>query len=126
MSTREKFELYSSTKVDREAFKELSEKFTAALEACQSRIEVLESGLAVSNSVNTALSDSVKKLTRKLNRLDQYGRRENIVLSGLPEDCTDTEDKILKVLDKIGCSVAKSQIASCHPMKKRVLELCVF
>ena len=119
LSPREKFELYSNTKVDREAFTDLSNKFTAALDACHAKINALESGLAISSSVNTALTDSMKKMQRKLNRIEQYGRRENVVVSGLPEDCTGTEEKILKIFDKMGCSVPKSQIAACHPMKKR-------
>ena len=122
LSASDKFKLYLESKVDREAFTELSNKFSAALEkidACQKRIEILESGAEICKTVNSTLSESFLKLKKKLNRLDQYGRRENVVISGFPDNCTDTEDKLLKILDKVGCSVSKAQITACHPMKKK-------
>ena len=122
LSADEKWKLYENTKVDRDAFVELSEKFSAALEkleACKMKISALEDRVAVTTNVNNVLSDSVKKIQKKLNRLEQYGRRENLVFSGFPDNCTNTEEKVTKLLEKMGCPVAKSEIAACHPLKKK-------
>ena len=41
------------------------------------------------------------------------------MISGFPDNCADTEEMVIKRLDKIECSVTKAEIASCHPLKKK-------
>ena len=111
----EKWMLYDKTA-------ELREMLATALgriDACESRITVLESELAITSNVNTTLAESIKKLNRKINRLDQYGRRENLVISNFPICCDDTEGKVISILKKINCPVSKSEISACHPLKKK-------
>ena len=52
----------------------------------------------------------------KINNADQYSRRNNIVIQGIPQSVKykDVEDKVINVLDKVNVKVTKNAIESCH------------
>ena len=61
--------------------------------------------------------DNIYVLEKQLNRLDQYGRRENIELVGIPNEVTDKEleSEVLKILRVIGLShLQHFNIIACH------------
>ena len=122
LSADDKWQLYLKTKVDKDSFDCLTQKLSQAvekIESCESRITALESQLAVNQTVNTTLQDSIRELNRRLNRLDQYGRRENVIISGVPDNVRDLESKSIKLFGKIGVEVNSSDIVACHPIKKK-------
>ena len=47
---------------------------------------------------------------------DQYSRRNNIVIQGIPQSVKykDLEDKVINVLDKVNIKVTKNDIEACH------------
>ena len=61
--------------------------------------------------------DYIFGLEKQLNRLDQYGRRENVEVIGIPANIPDDklEDETLKILHVIGLKhLQKYDIVGCH------------
>ena len=52
----------------------------------------------------------------KTNNAEQYGRRRNIVIQGIPESIKskDLKDKVIIVLDKVNVKVTKNGKEACH------------
>ena len=86
---------------------------------------------------NRKLQDKIKKLEKRLNDVEwdvdenfnkieeieekvestnQYGRRNNIEISGIPNviDDDNLEGKIIEVFDKININISKTDIEACH------------
>ena len=77
----------------------------------------LESELLKSRELNDSLQKRVIELESDLARLDQYGRRENIEIAGVPNRVTDKdlEKEIIKILRHIGMHWIDSySIVGCH------------
>ena len=55
-----------------------------------------------------------------INSLEQYGRRNNIEISGIPESVDDKklEEKVVEVLNKIDVNISTSDIEACHRLGK--------
>ena len=51
---------------------------------------------------------------------EQYSRRENLIISGIPEIVSQDalEPKVLQILETIGLSITLYEIAACHRLKK--------
>ena len=75
----------------------------------QNRVGKLESQVRL-------LEDALVNNEIKINNADQYSRRNNIVIQGIPESVKskDLEDKIINVLDKVNAKVTKNHIEACH------------
>ena len=61
--------------------------------------------------------DNIYVLEKQLNRLDQYGRRENVEIVGIPNEVTDRnlETEVLKILRIIGLNhIQHFNIVACH------------
>lgn len=76
---------------------------------------------------NQRLRKKVNDLQKKIisseeniNSLEQYGRRNNIEISGIPESVEDKklEETIIEVLSKIDVNVSASDIEACHRLGK--------
>ena len=63
-----------------------------------------------------SLEDKVTRLEENLNRLDQYGRRNNIVLSGIPECVAGNtlEATVASVLADVDVAVDSNALETCH------------
>ena len=64
----------------------------------------------------------IEYLEKKLNNLDQYGRRENIEISGIPNNVPNDilEEEVLKILRKIGLvNISSYDIVGCHRLGSR-------
>ena len=55
-----------------------------------------------------------------MNSLQQYGRRNNLEISGIPDSVTtdDLEDKVIEILSKVDVNVTNNDIEACHRMGK--------
>ena len=72
--------------------------------------------------VNDDLMDKIYYLERDFIRIDQYSRRENIEIVGIPENIPQSklENHVLQILHKMGVKELNSyNIAACHRLKKR-------
>ena len=56
-----------------------------------------------------------------INNLDQYSRRENIEILGIPDNITinNLETTVIEILDSIGVQVSSYNIVACHRLKKK-------
>ena len=54
------------------------------------------------------------------NRLEQYGRRNNVEICGIPESVAqnELENKVIAILASIDVKVTKGDIEACHRLKK--------
>ena len=93
-----------------------------------------ESILSVKDSIITALRDDnnrlevkVEILEKKLagseksfNRLDQYNRRNNLEVQGIPYTADDEvlEDKAIQIFKCLNIPLAKSDIEDCNRLSK--------
>ena len=92
--------------------------------------EVNESIMSIKNTINDALREEnlklqnkVKKLEEQLlgidqknNHLDQYSRRNNLEIQGIPANITDDEleGKVINIFSCLGIEVKRSDIEDCH------------
>ena len=124
MPDDQKWLLYNNSKVDRDSFNELKQtvdETLRALRACEIKIEALEAQAAVNKTVNDTLASELRKQRANLNRLDQYGRRDNVVINIPKEDgdIPNLEEKVIYLFKLAGVTVAQSQIVAAHKMKKK-------
>ena len=77
---------------------------------------------------NGILRDRCSKLQQKVvefeystNNLEQYGRRNNIVISGIPDtvDVNQLEESVAEILTEINVNVASNDIEACHRIGKK-------
>ena len=66
------------------------------------------------------LENDVFNLDCRLIENEQYSRRENLIISGIPENVSQDalEPKVLQILETIGLSITSHEIAACHRLKK--------
>ena len=122
LSSKEKWNLYNNAKVDSASFERLSEKLDTAMLAlknCEERVASLESQLLVNQQVNKHLKEDMLQQRKCLNRLEQYGRRENLVVSGIPSDTENAEGKLIQLFNNVGVNISPADISACHPVKKK-------
>ena len=62
------------------------------------------------------LEDALINNEIKINNADEYSRRNNIVIQGIPQSVKykDLEDKVINVLDKVNVKVYKNDIEACN------------
>ncbi|XP_066936746.1 putative autophagy-related protein 11 [Clytia hemisphaerica] len=67
------------------------------------------------NKVNK-LEQREKEQTINVEKQNQYGRRNNVEVSGICNDVRneELEDKVIKILEKIDVKVTKNDIEACH------------
>ena len=55
-----------------------------------------------------------------MNQVEQYGRRNNIVISGIPDDVADDdlEDVVTSIMQDVDVIVRNSDIEPCHRIGK--------
>ena len=67
-----------------------------------------------------ALEDKVIALEKNENLLEQYGRRNNLEITGIPDNVShsDLENKVLDILNSIDVKVTSVDIEACHRIGK--------
>ena len=66
------------------------------------------------------IENYVYNIDCRLIESEQYSRRENLIISGIPEWIKQErlELKVLEILETIGLSITSYEIAACHCLKK--------
>ena len=66
------------------------------------------------------LEDNVVSLESTVNQVEQYGRRNNIVISGIPDDVVDNnlENTITSIMEDVNVSIQDGDIEACHRIGK--------
>ena len=59
-------------------------------------------------------------MDKKLIDTEQYSRRENLIISGIPESVKQDalERKVLQILESIGLLISTYEIVACHRLRK--------
>ena len=66
------------------------------------------------------LENKVVSLELSVNQVEQYGRRNNIVISGIPHDVADDhlEDAVTSIMEDVDVIVQNGDTEACHRIKK--------
>ena len=66
------------------------------------------------------LENKVVSLEQLVNQVKQYGRRNNIVIAGIPGDITDNnlEDAVTSIMEDVDVFVQNGDIEACHKIEK--------
>ena len=125
------WELYSKAAVDRVSFDKLATSVSdtlTKLQACEKKIVELDSELSISKAVSDALRISMLENGKRINELDQYSRRENVVIKGIPEDMSESEaeEKFEATLHAVNVEVSNSDICAFHRLKKKSMRIVRF
>ena len=93
--------------------------------------KILNDQIAALKAENLSLKSDVAELEKKIiqnkieyetdiNRLEQYGRRSNVEIAGIPDEIsnTDLEGKVVEILKEIDVAVNPREIEACHRLPK--------
>ena len=98
-----------------------------AVTVADSLLEVKDSIIEALKAENLKLQQKFEKLENRiyelesdLNKKDQYNRRNNIEIQGIPSDINDNflEDKVIEMLGEVDIVATKSDIDDCHRLGK--------
>ena len=66
------------------------------------------------------MKKKVISLEENSNSLEQHGRRNNLEITGIPDDVDDQklEEKVIEILDKINVNVSSKDVEACHRIGK--------
>ena len=83
-------------------------------------IKRLQDENALLRSRCSKLEDKVVSLESSVNQVEQYGRRNNIVISGIPDDVADDdlEDAVTSIMEDVDVIVQNGDIEVCHRIGK--------
>ena len=84
------------------------------------KINVLET---VNKNLKQRLDGQITKIVNletELNKLDQYNRRNNLEISGIPDSVSNDalEGTAIKIFKEIGVDLAENEIEACHRLRK--------
>ena len=79
-------------------------------------IKRLEDENALLRSRCCKLEDKTVSRESSVNQVEQYGRRNNIVISGIPDDVADDnlEDAVTSIMEDVDVIVQNGDIEACH------------
>ena len=103
----------------------------ATIDFLRNDIKTRDDQIAKLKSDNVDLSQKISDLKQKNDALEQYTRRDNLIISGIPcsfaeiagaagnvhtaESCNETADKIIELCrDKLNVEISKSDISIAH------------
>ena len=64
--------------------------------------------------------DHLYKIEKRVIETEQYPRRQNLIITGIPEFITQAnlENKVLEIIRSIGMPISSYEIVACHRLKK--------
>lgn len=100
----------------------------------RNEIEVLKKHLQEKDNIIQSLRDDVDKIKNKISNtvtrdelesverdvidVQQYNRRNNVEISGLPEELTDLQDTVINIGKAIGVQIKPDDIQAAHRLRK--------
>ena len=83
-------------------------------------LQALDSEVSRMNDSFTKLSDEMHQLDCRLVECEQYPRRDNIIISGIPDNVSqnDLKDQVYDIVDAIGLNLPDNSISACHRLPK--------
>ena len=132
LSKKEMWKVYSEAVASKNDIKEIKSDTTQLLESLgklEKRVEALEGDLAVTKQCNSVLKKEISRLGRLRLRDNQYGRLENLEISGIPTvdgEESDLEEKVIAVAREAGVTLTPSDISACHRLKNASISIVRF
>ena len=120
LSKKDMWRMYSeSVKKEEEMLTKIKADTTAVLErlsATEDRLVKVESELAIVKNTNHFLKNEISRVQTQQLKDNQYGRLENVEVSGIPADVQkdDLENKVISIGAAIDVTLAPSDISACH------------
>ena len=83
-------------------------------------IKCLQDENALLRSRCSKLEDKVDSLESSVNQVEQYGRKNNIVIFGIPDDVADDdlEDAVTSIMEDVDVIVQNGDIETCRRIGK--------
>ena len=83
--------------------------------------EKLRSELTVAKQVDSVLCERIVSMERQCWANAHYSRRECLELVGVPRSVSDgdLEETVLKIFEKVGCTIEGNNIETCHRISKK-------
>ena len=106
--------------LEKESMSKSLSVLTGEIQKLTGIVTKLESEIIVVKKVNNELQKQLITTERQCWANAQYSRRECIEVAGIPSSVKDEnlEDKVLKVLHKLGVEIEGDNIEACHRIKK--------
>ena len=119
MNKNDIWELFNKLQAERislEDIKSDTSEMIKKFDALEARVVVLESELVVSKNANSLLKKEIGRLEKKVRADNQYGRLENIEISGIPAKANDSqlEDIVIGIANDIDVEIDSCDISACH------------
>ena len=86
------------------------------VESLVSTNERLNSELTIVKNVDNVLKNRIVNLEKELSKNEQYGRRNNVEISGIPNQISDQDlkENIVKICKDSAINIALMDIEGCH------------
>ena len=99
-------------------FEEINDKL-AKIPALEARVDELEASLLVSQNATALLQKELAKEKKSNIQRAQYGRLENVEISGIPDTVADDqlEQTVVDMAAAVGVQFKKRDIAACHRLR---------
>ena len=69
------------------------------------------------NTINIQ-EERISSLESKINEINQYGRRNNIEVAGIPESVSNLEDTVIKIGEAMNVKINSDDIEACHRLPR--------
>lgn len=119
MSKNDIWELFNKLQAERISLDDIKSdtgNMLTKFDALEARVEAIESELVISKNANSLLKKEIGRLGKKILADNQYGRLENIEISGIPAKSNDSEleDIVIGIANDIDVDVESCDISACH------------
>ena len=106
-------ELKEQSKVDLENILDLTKNIKKSIKEHENRISDIEDDLE-------QIGDDIYEIEKEVIKNDQYSRRNNLIISGIPERITQNklENSVVNLLREINCHVTPGEIEGVHRLLK--------
>lgn len=124
MSKKDLWDLFSKMQAERTSLAEIKADTSATLakfSALEERVVKLESELEIVRNTNSLLKSEIGRLHKKNIIDNQYGRLENIEISGIPAKSNDSdlEDIVIGIAHDMEVEIDPSDVSACHRLGSR-------
>ena len=110
--------------INRQSLKDIFINILGKLESLEEQLEMIKHKTSkLNNLYKNDLDDVYDKfydIECRVIQNEQYSRRENIIISGIPDNVNqkDLEKSVLNILNSIGMKISSYEIAACHRLRK--------
>ena len=104
-----------------DSHRELIDDLSTRLCKLETENEQLRTEIGSLRKDNDDFADAIYEIELDLSKLNQYGRRENLQIKGIPNNIKhkELEPLVIKILSELGVKVQHYDIVACHRLHQR-------